>query len=122
MRDPSVSEDDRLTIFNGGGYGLLDGIRHERLTTLTVSNSCHQASPSSLCHVHTDAGMLVVAAQPGTPDPTGRHGRWLPRLRSGARYPPIAIIPAGRPDQVAAPNNGPMALSTSNYRSVRPSA
>ena len=70
----------------------------------------------------TDAGMLVVAAQPGAPAPTGRHGRWLPRLRSGARYPPIAIIPAGRPDQAAAPNNGPMALSTSNYRSVRPSA
>jgi hypothetical protein len=40
-----------LTIFNGGGYGLLDGIRHERLTTLTVSNSCRQASPSSLSAV-----------------------------------------------------------------------
>jgi hypothetical protein len=79
-------------------------------------------SVEPLCRAHTDAGMLVVAAQPGTPDPTGRHGRWLLRLRSGARYPPIAIIPAGRPDQAAAPNNGPMALSTSNYRSVRPSA
>ena len=43
----------RLTIFNGGGYGLLDGIRHERLTTLTVSNSCHQASPSNLSAVST---------------------------------------------------------------------
>ena len=53
-----------------------------------------EALSEPLCRVHTDAGMLVVAAQPGTPDPTGRHGRWLPRLRSGARYPPIAIIPA----------------------------
>jgi hypothetical protein len=42
-----------LTIFNGGGYGLLDGIRHERLTTLTVSNSCHQASPLSLSAMST---------------------------------------------------------------------
>lgn len=37
-----------LRISNGGGYGLLDGIRHVRLTALTVSDSCHQASPSSL--------------------------------------------------------------------------
>lgn len=40
-----------LTIFNDGGYGLLDRIRLERLATLTVSNSCHQASLSSLSAV-----------------------------------------------------------------------